>query len=79
MDDLVLISESAEGLQNCMDTLSNYCMEWKLHINLEKTKVMVCSTRKRKICHGFYYNSSIVEITDRYNYLVVILHLNGSL
>ena len=64
-----------------MDTLSNYCMEWKLHVNLEKTKVTVCSTRKRKICHGFYYNSSIVEITDsdRYNYLVVILHLNGSL
>ena len=23
-DDLVLISESAEGLQNCMDALSNY-------------------------------------------------------
>ena len=37
-DDLVLISESAEGLQNCMDTLSNYCMEWKLqlHGNLPK-------------------------------------------
>ena len=49
-DDLVLISESAEGLQNCMDTLSNYCMEWKLHVILEKTKVMVCSTRKPKIC-----------------------------
>ena len=69
-DDLVLISESAEGLQNCMDTLSNYCMEWKLHVNLEKTKVMVCSTRKPKICYGFYYNNSIVEITDGYKYLV---------
>ena len=30
-DDFVLISESAEGLQNCMD--------WKLHVNLEKTKL----------------------------------------
>ena len=66
-DDLVLTSESAEGLQNCMDTLSNYCMEWKLHVNL------VCSTSKPKICYGFYYNNSIVEITDRYKYLGIIL------
>ena len=27
-DGLVLVSEAAEGLQNCIDTLSNYCMEW---------------------------------------------------
>ena len=27
-DDFVLISESAEGLQNCMDALSNHCMEY---------------------------------------------------
>ena len=72
-DDLVLISESAKGLQNCMDTLSNYCMEWKLHVNL------VCSTRKPKICYGFYYNNSIVEITDQYKYLGIILQSNGSL
>ena len=58
-----------------MDTLSNYCMEWKLHVNLGKKtpKVMVCSTRKPKICYGFYYNNLIVEITDRYKYLGVIL------
>ena len=31
---------------------------------------MVCSTRKPKICHGFYYNNSIVEITDRYNFTI---------
>ena len=61
-----------------MDTLSNYCMEWKLHVNLEK-KVMVCSTRKPKICYGFYYNNSIVEITNRYKYLCIILQSNGSL
>ena len=40
---------------------------------------MVCSTRKPKICYGFYYNNSIVEITDRYKYLGIILQSNGSL
>ena len=40
---------------------------------------MVCSTRKPKICYGFYYNNSIVEIPDRYKYLGIILQSNGSL
>ena len=65
-DDFVLISESAEGLQNCMD--------WKLH-KLRKNKIMVCSTGKPKICYGFYYNNSIVEITDRYKYLGIMILL----
>ena len=40
---------------------------------------MACSTRKPKICHGCYYNNSIVERTDRYKYLGVNLQSNGSL
>ena len=40
---------------------------------------MVCSTRKPKICYGFYYNNSIVERTDRYKYLGIILQSNGGL
>ena len=47
-----------------MDTLPNYCMEWNLHVDLEKTKVMVCSSRKPKICYGFYYNNSIVDYNN---------------
>ena len=39
-------------------------MEWNLHVDLEKTKVMVCSSRKPKICYGFYYNNSIVDYNN---------------
>ena len=53
-DDPHLRSESAEGLQNCMVTLSNYCMEWKLHVNWENTKVTMYSTRKSMISNRFY-------------------------
>ena len=40
-DDLVLISETAEGLQNCLNALQNYCDKWCLSINTDKTKVMI--------------------------------------
>jgi hypothetical protein len=40
-DDVILISESAHGLQNCLNKLSDYCETWNLCINIDKTKVMI--------------------------------------
>ena len=37
-DDLVLVSESATGLQNCLDNLNKYIQRWKLSINFSKNK-----------------------------------------
>ena len=39
-DDLLLISNSAEGLQQSLDRLSKYCQDWFLKINPNKTKVL---------------------------------------
>jgi hypothetical protein len=36
-DDLLLLSESKEGLQSCLDSLKAYCDRWKLKVNLNKT------------------------------------------
>ena len=40
-DDTVLIAESPEGLQNMLNALNNYCTEWNLTVNVQKTKIMV--------------------------------------
>ena len=37
-DDLVLLSESRTGLQNCLTKLVYYTKKWKLNINLKKSK-----------------------------------------
>ena len=36
-DDLVLMSQTKEGLQKCLDRLYEYCQKWKLVV-----KVIVC-------------------------------------
>ena len=36
--DIVLLSESPSGLQNCLNCLLEYCTEWKLNVNLKKTQ-----------------------------------------
>jgi hypothetical protein len=37
-DDLLLVSESEEGLQKCLDKLAIFCDKSKLEINMDKTK-----------------------------------------
>ena len=41
-DDLLVLSESKEGLQESLNKFSLYCKEWQLTVNCNKTKTMVC-------------------------------------
>jgi hypothetical protein len=40
-DDLVIMSQSPEGLQHCLDALLKFCNEWKLDLNTRKTKTVI--------------------------------------
>jgi hypothetical protein len=59
-DDLVLISESAIGLQNSLNILSCYCDKWKLTVNLDKTKIMIFNKAGRKLTR----ESFCIRITE---------------
>lgn len=48
-DDIVLISESAKGLQNCLNKLSKYCDIWNLSVNIDKSKVIIFNKSGRVI------------------------------
>jgi hypothetical protein len=37
-DDLLILSETKKGLQHSLNNLSNYCDNWQLAINVNKTK-----------------------------------------
>ena len=37
-DDLLVISESKEGLQNSINKLSDFCDNWQLTVNVKKKK-----------------------------------------
>ena len=52
-DDFLLLSESAEGLQNCMNNVDNYCLNWGLEINYDKSKVMIFNKSGRVISRKF--------------------------
>ena len=77
-DDLILLSESPEGLQNCLDRLEEYTREWDLNLNLKKTKIMVFQQGGAKCTTRFFFGHNIVEYTTQYKYLGTIITDSGN-
>jgi hypothetical protein len=77
-DDLVLISESAIGLQNCLNILSCYSDKWNLTVNLDKTKSMIFKKTGRKLTReSFFYKNNRIDLGMEYKYLGIIFKPSG--
>ena len=76
-DDVILLSDSATGLQNSLNDLLQYCHEWKLDVNLKKTKIVAFHQRK-SLNSKFYFGKDVIELVDNYQYLGIIFHKNGN-
>ena len=70
-DDLVLCSESPDGLQNLIDGLFTFCKKWHLIVSLAKTNVLVFG--KKKVETQFMFNKKKIEIITEYKYLGTII------
>ena len=70
-DDTALMAESPSGLQSCLDAFSCYCDQWKLNINVAKTKIIIFGARKKPSIQ-FNIGNQVIEIVDSYNYLGVL-------
>ena len=76
-DDLVILSRSKSGLQNCLDTLHKWSEKWLLEVNLKKTKVMIMQKHKSKTKNmQFHIGKNPISITDEYTYLGLKLSPN---
>ncbi len=68
-DDLVIFSESADGLQNCLNKLHAYTEKWGLKVNLKKTKILIFQNRGRRSNNTFYLGHQEVQSQKSYKYL----------
>ena len=76
-DDTVILSDSAESLQNALNIYAQYCETWKLTVNLDKSKVMIFSKGTNDL-HTFSLNGTNLEIVSEYKYLGVYFSKNNS-
>ena len=78
-DDIVIFSESSEGLQKGLDILYEYCQRWKLTVNAKKSKIIVFRKGGRLPQNlEFKYGDSVIEIVNKFTYLGIVFTPGGS-
>ena len=78
-DDLILLSNTEEGLKQNLRNLETYCEKWKLEVNISKTKIIIFNIMGRKIkCNSFSLNGKNIESTNSYCYLGIDMIPSGS-
>ena len=69
-DNIVLISDTIKGLQQKLEVLKNFCKDFKMIVNVIKTKVMVFRQggmlRQRE---KWYYDGQLLETVNVFHYV----------
>ena len=70
-DDLILMSTSHKGLQICLNELQKYCEQWKLQVNILKTKCMKFYKINKNYDQHFYLDEKKIDSVTEFTYLGV--------
>ena len=79
-DDVVLLAESPDQLQQCLDILHTWTRQWRLTVNTSKTKVMHCRKVSQAITRrNFVIGDTHLDLCSTYRYLGIEITENMDL
>ena len=58
---------------------TDYCKQWKLYVNIDKTKVVDFSIRRYEANHKLKVIGEEIQFSDNYCYLGVSFNFNGNI
>jgi hypothetical protein len=77
-NDTALVAKSASNLQNRLNLFQEYCINWKLKVNIDKTKIMISFKGTLPINIHFKYGDKEFEIVKDFLYLGIKFSRSGS-
>jgi hypothetical protein len=77
-DDMVLMADGEEELERMVRKVKEYCEEWRLEVNVNKTKVMVVSKDGENVAK-VKYGEEELECVNQYVYLGTVFSSNGKM
>ena len=78
-DDILILSETEEGLQRKLDALGVYCTHNKLSVNTDKTECMIFNKTGRTMNYKFFYNGMLLRNVRKYKYLGFLVTPSGEI
>ena len=77
-DDMVLFSDNRFGLQAGLNKLYDYCKDWGLIVNVEKTKCLAFKKNgKKSILDKWHFNGEEIETVTSFKYLGFVFSNTG--
>ena len=77
-DDLVLLSLTSEGLQNCLDRVHNFAKNKRLTVSITKSKTMVFNQAGIMIHNPFVFDNEALEQVQSFCYLGFDVKCSGT-
>ena len=77
-DDLIILSRSKLGLQNCRNSSSSFCDSWRLKVNPKKIKLMIFQKSTKKCDYTFHIGNELIDIVQDYTYLGTRISSSGN-
>ena len=77
-DDTVIFGNTKENLQFALNVFEKYCDDWKLTVNISKTKVMIFSGGRVPKNLKFYFKGNELQIVNEYKYLGIFVTRTGT-
>ena len=78
-DDIILLSESEDGLNCMLKAMEEYCNENELLLNTDKTKCMIFNKTGRLIRKRFTFHNTKLETVRAYKYLGFLITPSGEI
>ena len=78
-DDTVLFSDNQDDLQHMLNLFEQYCDQWKLTVNISKTKILIFTSGRYAQNLHFTYKGQEIEIVTEYKFLGIYLAKSCSL
>ncbi len=79
-DDTVILCDSEKNMKEALVSLNRYCLEWKLNVNCNKTKIVNFSRgRVETSNYNFKFGEEEIEVVREYKYLGILFSYNGRL
>ena len=65
-ENTIILTENERDLQRALNSVHEYCTEFKLIVNTNKTKIIIFSRGKVRRFTTFKYGCDIIEVVSDY-------------
>lgn len=67
---MAVVSDTIKGLQIQLNNVHSYCLEWKLNVNVEKTKIIIFkNVGQRRKQKRWFFGYKEIEVVNAFVYV----------